>query len=578
MIRDLHHTFLSIHKLVNIPHLVINNFYIKNTLNLEYIYTKTRNSNSILFSRRSYSTMSEQIKDDTLIEKKKTQPKQKSSKLQVSLKTPKGTKDWADSDMVIREAIFSTLSNLFKRHGGVTIDTPVFELREILAGKYGEDSKLIYNLEDQGGELTSLRYDLTVPFARYVAMNNIQNIKRYHIAKVYRRDQPAMTKGRMREFYQCDFDIAGTYESMVPDAEILSILVEGLTGLGIKDFKIKLNHRKILDGIFQISGVKDEDVRKISSAVDKLDKSPWEVVRKEITEEKGQTEETADNIGEYVKLNGSLSEVYDALSNDDKIINNELASIGLKEIATLMQYTKAFNIDEFISFDLSLARGLDYYTGLIYEAVTSASAPPKDADNLKKKSKAKNEEDASAYVGVGSIAAGGRYDNLVNMFAEASGKKSTQIPCIGVSFGVERIFSLIKQRKEASAAIKPTATQVFVMAFGGGKDWTGYLPERMQIAKELWNAGIETEYVYKSKANPRKQFDSAEKSGCPLAVILGKEEYLEGKLRVKRLGPEFADDDGEVIDVKDLIPVVKTKLAEIHKDGINDVTRLIRGL
>lgn len=108
----------------------------------------------------------------------------KKGKLQVSLKTPKGTKDWADSDMVIREAIFSTLSGLFKKHGGVTIDTPVFELREILAGKYGEDSKLIYNLEDQGGELCSLRYDLTVPFARYVAMNNIQSIKRYHIAKV----------------------------------------------------------------------------------------------------------------------------------------------------------------------------------------------------------------------------------------------------------------------------------------------------------------------------------------------------------------------------------------------------------
>lgn len=232
--------------------------------------------------------------------------KEKKSKLQVSLKTPKGTKDWADTDMVIREAIFSSLSQLFKKHGGVTIDTPVFELREILAGKYGEDSKLIYDLKDQGGELCSLRYDLTVPFARFVAMNNIQNIKRYHIAKVYRRDQPAMTKGRMREFYQCDFDIAGSYESMVPDAEILSILVEGLTGLGINDFKVKLNHRKILDGIFQISGVKDEDVRKISSAVDKLDKSPWEVVRKEITVEKGQSEETADKIGEYVKLNGTL--------------------------------------------------------------------------------------------------------------------------------------------------------------------------------------------------------------------------------------------------------------------------------
>lgn len=507
---------------------------------------------------------------------KQSQKKEKKSKLQVSLKTPKGTKDWADTDMVIREAIFDSLSKVFKKHGGVTIDTPVFELREILAGKYGEDSKLIYDLKDQGGELCSLRYDLTVPFARFVAMNNIQNIKRYHIAKVYRRDQPAMTKGRMREFYQCDFDIAGSYDSMCPDAEILSILVEGLTGLGIKDFKVKLNHRKILDGMFQICGVKEEDVRKISSAVDKLDKSPWEVVRKEITEEKGQSDETADKIGEYVKLKGSLQEIYSILSQDEKIIANEITKQGLDEIATLMTYTKAFGIDEFISFDLSLARGLDYYTGLIYEAVTSASAPPENAAELKKKSK--SSEDASEYVGVGSIAAGGRYDNLVNMFAQASGKKSASIPCIGISFGVERIFSLIKQRTHLTSAIKPTATQVYVMAFGGGKDWTGFLPERMSVTKQLWEAGIEAEYVYKAKANPRKQFDAAEKAGCPVAVILGKEEYAEGKIRVKRLGQEFANDDGELIDAKDVVRVVQQKLSEVHKDGVNDVTRLLKGL
>lgn len=501
--------------------------------------------------------------------------KAKTSKLQVSLKTPKGTKDWADTDMVIREAIFSTLSKLFKRHGGVTIDTPVFELREILAGKYGEDSKLIYDLQDQGGELCSLRYDLTVPFARYVAMNNIQNIKRFHIAKVYRRDQPAMTKGRMREFYQCDFDIAGNYEAMVPDAECLSVAVEGLTSLGIKDFKIKLNHRKILDGIFKISGVKDEDVRKISSAVDKLDKAPWEVVKQEITVEKGQSEETANKIGEYVKLNGSLRDIHSKLSEDPDISSNELAKAGLDDIALLINYVEALGIDSYISFDLSLARGLDYYTGLIYEVVTEASAPPKNASDLKKKAKA--DEDASAYVGVGSIAAGGRYDKLVSMFVEASGKKAVEIPCVGISFGVERIFSLIKQRA-ISASLKPTATQVFVMAFGGGKDWTGYLPERMKVAKQLWEAGIETEYVYKSKANPRKQFDAADKSGASLAVILGKEEYADGKLRVKRLGPEFADDDGEVVEAEDIVKVVKEKLSQVHQDGIDQVTRLIKGL
>ena len=154
------------------------------------------------------------------------------------------------------------------------MDRPVFELKEILSGKYGEDSKLIYDLADQGGELCSLRYDLTVPFARWLAMNSsVQNIKRYHIAKVYRRDQPAMTKGRMREFYQCDFDIAGVYDPMLPDAEIIRITCEIFEGLGWKDnFTIKINHRKILDGIFAVCGVPADKTRTISSAVDKLDK------------------------------------------------------------------------------------------------------------------------------------------------------------------------------------------------------------------------------------------------------------------------------------------------------------------
>ncbi|VEU20246.1 DEKNAAC101115 [Brettanomyces naardenensis] len=497
-----------------------------------------------------------------------------------TLKVPKGTKDWADKDMVIREAIFKNLTDIFRSHGGVTIDTPVFELREILEGKYGEDSKLIYNLEDQGGELTSLRYDLTVPFARFVAMNGITNIKRYHIAKVYRRDQPAMTKGRMREFYQCDFDIAGIYDSMVPDAEILKITVDGLTGLGIKDFKIKLNHRKILDGIFEVCGVQEADVRKISSAVDKLDKLPWEAVKKEICEEKGQPEEVADRIGQYVKLNGHIRDLLAVLKADEKLMANESAHTGITDVETMAAYLEAFGIDHYISFDMSLARGLDYYTGIIYECVTEQSAPPKDAAEKKARAKAHHkEEDASEYVGVGSIAAGGRYDHLVGMFlgTNAKGKQAASIPCVGISFGVERIFSLINQRASLVEKIRPVATQVYVMAFGGGKDWDGFLPERMQIAAKLWDAGIETEYVYKAKANPRKQFDAAEKSGCPLAVILGKEEFPEGKIRIKQLGTGQTD-EGDLISVDDLVEEVEKRLKSAHEDGIDEISRLLKGL
>ncbi|KAK7207090.1 mitochondrial and cytoplasmic histidine-tRNA ligase Hrs1 [Myxozyma melibiosi] len=492
--------------------------------------------------------------------------KEKKEKVQqYTLKTPKGTKDWADKDMVLRTRIFDTLTAVFKRHGGVTIDTPVFELREILAGKYGEDSKLIYDLKDQGGELCSLRYDLTVPFARFLAMNpTIQSIKRYHIAKVYRRDQPAMTKGRMREFYQCDFDIAGTYETMVPDAEAVAIAVEGLTELGIEEFTVKLNHRKILDGIFAVCGVPEADVRKISSAVDKLDKVSWEDVKKEMVEEKNLPVEAADKIGEYVKLKGGR-DLIATLESDGKLMANESAAQGVKDMVLLYDYLDAFEASSKVSFDLSLARGLDYYTGIIYECVTTGSAPPpaptEEAASSKKsskKSKPKDEdEDVSEYVGIGSIAAGGRYDELVGMFAQS--KKKSVMPCVGISFGVERLFSILKAKEDMSK-VRATATDVYIMAFGGGKEWTGFLPERMKVARSLWKAGISAEYLYKSKPKPRQQFEAADKIGAPLAVILGQDEYSQGKVKVKQLGLGDNADEGIDVALEDLAEYVKKQL------------------
>lgn len=224
-----------------------------------------------------------------------------------------------------------------------------------------QDSKLIYDLADQGGEICSLRYDLTVPFARWLAMNkDVQNIKRYHIAKVYRRDQPAMTKGRMREFYQCDFDIAGLYDPMVPDAEIITIISEVFDSLGWRDtYTIKLNHRKILDGIFEVCGVSEDKIRTISSAVDKLDKSPWADVRKEMTEEKGLPEDVADRIGEWVVLKGQR-DLLEKLASDEKIAANERMMQGIADMRLLFDYLENFGVLGRVSFDLSLARGLDY--------------------------------------------------------------------------------------------------------------------------------------------------------------------------------------------------------------------------
>ncbi|OAT05937.1 histidyl-tRNA synthetase [Blastomyces gilchristii SLH14081] len=492
-------------------------------------------------------------------------------KVSFNLKTPKGTKDWFGSDGLLRDRIFSTITEVFKRHGATSLDTPVFELRDILAGKYGEDSKLIYDLQDQGGELCSLRYDLTVPFARWLAMNpNVRNIKRYHIAKVYRRDQPAMSKGRMREFYQCDIDFAGAnYDPMVPDAEILRIATEVFEELGWKGrYTIKINHRKILDGLFEVCGVPKEKIRTISSAVDKLDKMPWADVRREMVEEKGLDSAVADKIETYVVQKGGR-ELVESLLSDEALLANLSAKTGLEEMALLMDYLEAFDILDKISFDMSLARGLDYYTGVIYEVVTEGSAPPaapsagEEAQNIQKKSKgkAKNDDDDDRSndpsIGVGSIAAGGRYDELVGMFSSRA-----QIPCVGISFGVDRIFSITKARMgENNRPNKLCDVDVYVMAFGG-KGFTGLLKERMEVARSLWDAGLKVEFSYKRKPKPIQQFDAAEANAVPFAVILGEDELAAGQVRVKEMGLDkgHPEKDGVLVNLSTLAEEVKERL------------------
>uniref|UniRef100_A0AAQ4RY29 histidine--tRNA ligase n=1 Tax=Gasterosteus aculeatus aculeatus TaxID=481459 RepID=A0AAQ4RY29_GASAC len=401
-------------------------------------------------------------------------------KHQFVLKTAKGTRDYNPKQMAIRERVFSTIIGCFKRHGAETIDTPVFELKETLTGKYGEDSKLIYDLKDQGGELLSLRYDLTVPFARYLAMNKITNIKRYHIAKVYRRDNPAMTRGRYREFYQCDFDIAGQYDAMIPDAECLKIVHDILSELDLGDFRIKVNDRRILDGMFAVCGVPDDKFRTICSTVDKLDKMPWEDVRKEMVTEKGLSEEAADQIGEYVSLQGGM-ELAERLLQDQKMCRSKQACAGLSDIKLLFSYLQLFQVTDKVVFDLSLARGLDYYTGIIYEGVlTQAGVAPGSTE-------AQNGTPAEESVSVGSVAGGGRYDGLVGMF-DPKGRK---VPCVGVSIGIERIFSILEQKAEA-------------------------------------------EVMYKKNPKLLSQLQHCEESGIPLVAILGEQELKDGvvKLRV----------------------------------------------
>lgn len=421
-------------------------------------------------------------------------------------KLPKGTRDFANEQMVIRERAFSIIADVFKRHGATSLDTPAFELRETLMGKYGEDSKLIYDLADQGGELCSLRYDLTVPFARYVAMNGITSFKRYQIAKVYRRDNPS--KGRYREFYQCDFDIAGQYEEMGPDFEIVKVLTELLDELDIGDYEVKLNHRKLLDGMLEICGVPPEKFRTICSSIDKLDKQSFEQVKKEMVEEKGLAVETADRIGTFVKEKDSPKELLSKLKQEgSEFLQNASSSRALDELEILFDALERSKCIDKVVFDLSLARGLDYYTGVIFEAVFKGTTQ------------------------VGSIAAGGRYDNLIGMFG------SKPVPAVGVSLGIERVFAIMEQlQKDRNETTRPTETQVLLGVMGNKSK----IPLAAELTSKLWSAKLKAEFVVSTRFD--KIISRANDSKIPWMVLVRDRELETGKVKIKNLETKIEEE------------------------------------
>ena len=379
-------------------------------------------------------------------------------------------------------------------------------------------------------------------------MNNVTQVKRYHIAKVYRRDQPAMTRGRLREFHQCDFDIAGEHDPMIPDAEVLRLIVEAFEALDL-GITIKINHRRILDGMLAVAGVPTDKTRTISAAVDKLDKMAWADVKKEMVEDKGLPDEVADRIGEYVKHSGGIQDMLQLLKRDAALSANVHVQAGIADMDLLAAYLQALRVTDKVSFDFSLARGLDYYTSLIFEVICKPK-PDLETETKQTKRRPKATEESSQ---VGSIAAGGRYDNLVGMY----GKRT--IPCVGVSFGVDRIFTILKARREKEEALRAREVDVYVMAFGG-KEFDGLLLERLSIASQLWDAGITTEFMAKVKPKLPQQFKAA--LDVPLAVILGQDELAAGKVRVKVLG--LADDhpekEGVLVEKADLVAEVRKRL------------------
>jgi histidyl-tRNA synthetase len=312
-----------------------------------------------------------------------------------------------------------------------------------------------------------------------------------------------------------------------------------------------------------------------------LTKSPWEEVRREMTEEKGLDSAVADKIGEFVQPTPSTHgvdgvapsvttkedprAVLKRLQASESLNSNPAAKKGLEELALLFDYLEVWGVLDEISLDMSLARGLDYYTGLIYEVVTEGSAPKSTTKPHGKKSKSSGDpdEDRSSdhSIGVGSVAAGGRYDDLVGMFS-----KKGQIPCVGISFGIDRIFGITKARMEkeanGAAVMRTNEVDVYIMAFGGD----GCLPARMQIAQQLWDGKIKAEFMWKKKPKLPPQFKAAESAGVPLAVIVGEDELKQGMVKIKVMGAKEGDPEKEGVLVKrdELVEEVRKRLGNVE--------------
>lgn len=414
-------------------------------------------------------------------------------------KVAKGVRDTTPAQSRIKNMAFTIIRNIFNKHGAVEIDTPVFELKETLLGKYGEEGgKLIYDLSDQGGELLSLRYDLTVPFARYLATNNLKKIKRFHIGKVYRRDQPDMNRGRFREFYQCDLDIAGSYESMIPDAEILTIIHEIMTDLDVGKFEIKLCHRMLLEGIVVLSGAPLDKFKTICSSIDKLDKEPWEAVANELINEKGVHPDAVAKIKTFVQHRGKIEDLLAKFDESQLFAKHENSVKALDELRVVAKYLKLLKSYDSVTLDMSLARGLDYYTGLIYEVVVEGSK-------------------------VGSVGAGGRYDQLVGMFG------TSDIPCIGMSIGIERIFVLLEEKLSATHAdVRENETEFVVATIG-----KNLLDAKLELLGWLWQQGFKAEMVYESAPKPQKQLSYALEGQVPFILWLGEDEIKNSIVKIK---------------------------------------------
>ena len=407
----------------------------------------------------------------------------------------KGTRDFLPEQMIKRNYVIDIIKNIFEKFGFDPLETPAMELWETLSGKYGEEGdRLTYRFIDRGKREVGLRYDLTVPLSRVIALypEISKPFKRYQIQPVWRADKPQ--KGRFREFYQCDIDIVGS-TSMLADAEIISALYHVLRDLKFKKFTIRINSRKILSGITEISGASLEKEAEVARSIDKFDKIGLKGVREELIS-RGIESRGADKILQVLGIEGSNKDRLRKLTDLLKTSKTGLA--GIKEIEDLLNYLKMLEVPEQqILFDLYLARGLDYYTGPIYETVVDEPR-------------------------IGSITGGGRYDNLIGLF---SGQNQ---PATGSSIGLERIITVMDELKMFPEDLK-TSVEVLITVFDAS-----CLPYSIKIANLLRQENINCD-LYSGESKLRGQFGLANDRNIPIAVVAGPDEIKINNVNIKNM-------------------------------------------
>lgn len=411
---------------------------------------------------------------------------------------PKGTRDFGQLEMARRNYIFDTIKSVFSLYGFQQIETPAMENLSTLMGKYGEEGdKLLFRIQNSGEKAAlapekGLRYDLTVPFARYVVQHREEisfPFKRFQIQPVWRADRPQ--KGRYREFYQCDVDVIGS-DSLIGELELIQIVEEVYRRLGI-NVCLHINNRKILAGIAEVIGAPDKIID-ITVAIDKLDKIGIDAVNTEL-KERGLLEDQVSKLQPILNLSGTTLEKLTALKTI--LANSEIGLKGVEEMEIVFDELSIVNCQLSIELDLCLARGLNYYTGAIFEVKAL------DAQ-------------------IGSITGGGRYDNLTGIFGLPN------VSGVGISFGADRIYDVLTELNLFPKTLQST-TQILFAAFGDAE-----LTYALKWAKELRQAGKAVE-VYPEPAKMKKQMSYADAKQIPFVAIVGGDEMAQNKVMLKNM-------------------------------------------